>query len=304
MFEIKDGGDSSPVEWNKNNLQPDRIIMVLDESNGIVWLFYGKKKGLVSRRTAMRQAQSMKGHGFTIGRSIIGRNISTIVEIEERKIGRDPETDANNTKFLELLSKTVIDEGNFIMRFGTTGISEPSVKMYSNIGETPKIEPLPAVKPFFKVETKPVIVPSSPKPMPKSMSKPIPKLVTPIKPIVKAEPKIKPTHSPLTKEETPSFSASEYSEDKISVPKPSVLKSNVGDDQKLGLVLMAVMSQVRDIWASKRDDNSIDIEQIDGPVCKFMIENGKVIFKTGSFNSVDSQIKNSILSKLKEYGLE
>lgn len=289
MFEIKDGGDSSPVEWSKDHLQPDRIIMVLDELNGIVWLFYGKKKGLVSRRTAMRQAQSMKGHGFTIGRSIIGRNISTIVEIEERKIGRDPETDANNTKFLELLSKTVIDEGNFIMRFGKAGISEPSVKMYSNIGETPKIEPLPAFKPAVKVETKPVIVPSSPKPIPKPM---------------KTEPKIEPAPTPLAVEKTPSFTASEYSEDKISIPKPEKLESNISNDQKLGLVLMAVMSQVRDIWASKRDDNSIDIEQIDGPVCKFMIENGKVIFKTGSFNRVDSQIKNSILSKLKEYGVE
>lgn len=297
MFEIKDGGESSPIEWNKDNLQPDRIIMVLDELNSIVWLFYGKKKGLVSRRTAMRQAQSMKGHGFTSGRSIIGRNVSTIVEIEERKLGRDPETDANHTKFLEILSKTVIDEGNFIMRFGTAGITEPSVKMYSNIGETPKIQTRPAVKPVTNAVIKPAV-----KTLPHP--KPMPKPAATIKPVVTTEPIKKSAFTPISEEKIPSFASSEYSEDTISIPEPTKLISNVSDDQKLGLVLMSIMSQIRDIWSSKRDDGSIDVEQIDGPVCKFMIENGKVIFKAGSFNGVDSQIKNSILSKLREYGIE
>ena len=198
-----------------------------------------------------------------------------------------------NTKFLEILSKTVIDEGNFIMRFGTAGIVEPSVKMYSNIVDSPKIEPQPAVKPVVKS-----ILKTLPRP------KPIPKPAATIKPAVTTEPTKKPDFTPPSEEKPPSFASSEYSEEKISIPESTGSLSNIGADQKMGLVLMSIMSQIRDIWSSKRDDGSIDVEQIDGPVCKFMIENGKVIFKAGSFNGVDSQIKNSILSKLREYGVE
>ena len=159
------------------------------------------------------------------------------------------------------------------------GDTEPSVKMkrYSNIGDTPKIQPV-------------------------SKTEPEPKLVEKLRPAPKPEPATPTVSTPKPVEKTPSFDASEYSEEKISITKPT--ESTTSDDKKLGLVLLAIMSQIRDIWASKRDDNSIDIEQIDGPVCKFMVENGKIIFKAGSFNNVDSQIKNSILSKLKEYGIE
>ncbi len=53
----------------------------------MVW----QTRGLVSRRTALRQAESLKGHGYTIGKSIIGRDLKEIIEIEERKIGMVPD---------------------------------------------------------------------------------------------------------------------------------------------------------------------------------------------------------------------
>ena len=91
MFHVKDGGVSDPVKWSKENLQPDRSIIVLDESTSSLYLWHGQKQGLVQRRTALRQAQSLKGHGYTVGKSIIGRDTKEIIEIDSRKVGRVPE---------------------------------------------------------------------------------------------------------------------------------------------------------------------------------------------------------------------
>ena len=98
MFLVEDGGISNPVRWSADSLKSENIVMVLDEENMAVWLWYGSKRGLVSKRTALRQAQSLKGHGYGIGKSIVGRGLEVIYEIDERKIGRDPETDELNTK--------------------------------------------------------------------------------------------------------------------------------------------------------------------------------------------------------------
>ena len=73
MFDSREGGETVPIEWSKDQFQPDRSIIVLDESSLSLFLWHGSKQGLVDRRTALRQAQSLKGHGYTVGKSIIGR---------------------------------------------------------------------------------------------------------------------------------------------------------------------------------------------------------------------------------------
>jgi len=107
MFNVLPGGDSQPIQWGKENFTEDKSIIVLDESSQVIWLWHGSKQGLVARRTALRQAESLKGHGYTVGKSIIGRDIKEIREIDQRKIGREPETDKINQGFQEILGKNV-----------------------------------------------------------------------------------------------------------------------------------------------------------------------------------------------------
>ena len=105
MFDVKEGGDSVPIKWDKANFQPDKSIIILSEETLSLFLWHGAKQGLVARRTALRQAESLKGHGYTIGKAIIGRDIKTLKEIDQRKIGRDPETDKLNGELQEILNK-------------------------------------------------------------------------------------------------------------------------------------------------------------------------------------------------------
>jgi hypothetical protein len=282
MFDVLEGGVCEPIEWSKENLVPDKIIMVLDESDRIIWLFHGKKRGLVSRRTALRQAQSLKGHGYTIGRSIIGRNMDKIVEIDERKIGRDPETDAENEKFMALLSKTVVKEADHVVRFA----SAESLDMLSK-GQMTGIQK----------SNKPAVPVKEPVPVSKPITKDTPVSIPKATPVAAKKIDPPPVDSGIDM-------ASEYSEETVSIPPPSAVQLSQGDEVKLGTVLMAVMSQIKDIWASKRDDGSIEVEQIDGPVCKFMIESGKVKFKTGSFNEVDQTTIDAIKTKLSEFNIK
>ena len=101
MFNVLEGGVIETIKWNKSNFMPETSIIVLDESNETLYLWHGVKQGLVARRTALRQAESLKGHGYTVGRSIIGRDLKNIKEIDARKIGKVPEDTKMNKNFKE-----------------------------------------------------------------------------------------------------------------------------------------------------------------------------------------------------------
>lgn len=312
MFDVQDGGVSNPVPWGKQNLTSDKIIMTLDEQNQIVWLWYGKQRGLVSRRTALRQAESLKGHGYTIGKSIIGRDLKEIVEIEERKIGMVPDVTAANEKFMTLLSMEVHEVGNSVVAFGASGgevlstspIEKPKTPVISVEPKTiPKpAAPAPAVPPQPKPATPAPVVPPQPKPEPKPnapavipapASVPAPK--SPPKPEIKAE-----LNGDISLPE-----ASEFEEDNISVPKPEDVpveeKKSIGitdkEESEMGLVIMAVLSQIKDIWVSKKPDGTIYLERMEGKICSFNIENGKVKFAAGSFAEIDAALKEAIQKK-------
>ncbi len=158
MFHVKEGGVSDPIPWKPENLTDDRSIIVLDESNQRIWLWHGSKQGLVARRTALRQAESLKGHGYTIGKSIIGRDIKEILEIDQRKIGREPNTDKINGELQTVLAKKVKELDNFVISFSTMEADvrvisseptpKPTVKAESSKLPTPvvKLEPSSAAK--------------------------------------------------------------------------------------------------------------------------------------------------------------
>ena len=107
LEEIKLLNNDHPITkiQNNNPVFQENNIIILDEGSSSVYLWYGAKQGLVSRRTALRQAESLKGHGFSVGRSIVGRDIKTLREIDQRKIGRVPEIDELNDELQTLLNR-------------------------------------------------------------------------------------------------------------------------------------------------------------------------------------------------------
>ncbi|MBD3255761.1 MAG: hypothetical protein GF383_11760 [Candidatus Lokiarchaeota archaeon] len=129
MFSVLQGGVIKPIKWGRENFQPDQSIIVLDEYTPAIWLWHGSKQSLVTRRIANRQAESLKGHGYTAGESIIGSQIRKVFEIESRKLGKDPETDEINEKFEEILNRKYSKVNEFIVNFSMEGEEEKIGKL-------------------------------------------------------------------------------------------------------------------------------------------------------------------------------
>ena len=280
MFLVEDGGVSNPIQWSKDSLKSENIVMVLDEENMAVWLWFGAKRGLVSKRTALRQAQSLKGHGYTIGKSIVGRGLDSIHEIDERKIGRDPETDKLNEKFMELVSRTMHDAGGFVVTSTAGGEPLPMEKHFKG----PKPIEMEVIQPKA-----PATINPEPSPAPASIN-PVPSPAP-----VSMDPQ--PSPAPIT--DGPPTIASEYAE--VSVPQPPPLPLASDKDSLLkGVAIIAVLSEFKDLWVSRLDESTIALEYMEGPIARFHINGGEIAFEDGSFDSIDPASTSNIMQKIKE----
>ncbi|MHA1745714.1 MAG: hypothetical protein ACTSWW_06925 [Promethearchaeota archaeon] len=244
MFDVAEGGIVEPIDFDKANLVPDKSIIVMDETNQTVWLWHGSRRGLVPRRTALRQAQSIKGHGYQAGNAIVGRDLNKIVEIDSRKIGREPETTELFKSFEPVLDGVYEGIGNFV--FVLSENQEAAKPKAEPIPEpTPEPEPTPVPNPI-QIEERPVLTPV-----------------------------------PKPESETPTTSLSEV--------------------LIMGATIMAVSTEYKDLWISQKPDDTIAIEHMDGKICTFKIEGGKVKYLEGSFAEVSEDKQKAIAAKLAEF---
>ena len=255
MFDVADGGIVEPIELSKDQLTQDKSIIVLDEDNQIVWLWHGKGRGLVPRRTALRQAQSLKGHGYQAGNAIIGRDLDAIIEIDDRKVGREPESTESNEKLMLLLNKDFEGIGNFVYIIGKGG-----------------------EKPAFVQKSKPVIKQVTPAPFTSKPEAP------------------EPEHPKLN---TPKIDVNvlrdELSKTEKQKPKPALDDS---DKLLIGKAIVILMDQFKDLLVSSKDDGSIKIEQMEGNICSFSVDNNKIKFTPDSFSEIPSEKKEDIENQI------
>ena len=261
MFDVVEGGIVESIEFSKDQLTPDKSIIVVDEENQKVWLWHGKGRGLVPRRTALRQAQSIKGHGYQAGNAIIGRDLTAIIEIDDRKVGREPETTQNNEKFMLLLNKNFEPIGHMVYIIGKGGEKKAPVQ-----------------------ESKPVI-----------------KQVTPTPIVTKPEvPKPEPEHPKL---DTPEIDVNvlqgELSKTEVPKPEPNPVLDD-SDKLLVGKVIVALMEQFKDLLISSKDDGSIKIEQMEGNICAFSVNNHKIKFTPDSFSEVSSEKKEAVENQISD----
>lgn len=265
MFNVLEGGVIEPIKWGKGSFLPDTSIITLDETSESLYLWHGARQGLVARRTALRQAESLKGHGYTVGKSIIGRDLKNIKEIDARKIGKVPEDTKMNEDLQAILDKTFTELENFVVTFQTGGGERVIMK---------KTKPAPVVAP----------TPASPKPTP-VVSKPS----TPSTSVNVASEYDEPEPLPSIKTE--------------SKPAPSIKisTSDLLTDAKVAFVICGVLEHFSDIWVSKKTDGSFAVEMMDGPICQFSIKEGsKLNFTANSFSGIGSTVKLAIQKKFVE----
>ena len=278
MFQVLEGGVSEPIKWNKDSLTAESNIIILDERGSSLYLWYGAKQGLVSRRTALRQAQALRGHGFTVGRSIVGRDIRDLKEIDQRKIGRVLENDELNEELQTLLNREYKELDNFVITFELKEIVEPVAKV------VPKPEPKILSKPVPKLE--PVIEQETPKAVKTEMKFASEYDIKP-DPVLESKPTVKPSIS-ITK---------------VSKPEPKVASKPVlglSIQAKIGFVVIGILDHYDDIWISKKEDGSYSVEHMDGRVCEFSIVEGKIKFTVDSFSGISTKVKTEIQKKFVE----
>jgi len=272
MFEARPGGEIVSIKWGKNSFMPETSIIVLDEDSETVYLWHGVKQGLVARRTALRQAESLKGHGYTVGRSIIGRDIKDIKEIDARKVGKVPEDTKMNEDLQEILDKKFTELDNFIITFQKGAVKPVVVK---------KVEP--------KVQAKPT---PTPRPTPRPAPAAAPAVSKPASPAI-----LKDVASEYeSTEPMPSIKPE-------TKPAPAIKVSTTGlmTDAKISFVFSAILDHYDDIWISKKQDGSFAVEQMDGPIAQFSIKEGsKLTFTANSFSGVNPKIKTAIQKKFIE----
>jgi len=284
MFQVLEGGVSEPIKWSKDHLIPETNIIILDEGSSSVFLWYGSKQGLVSRRTALRQAESLKGHGFSVGKSIVGRDIKNLKEIDQRKIGRVPETDELNDELRTLLNRGFKSLDDYTVTFDLDGEVPSAIKPASKPVSTEASIPEPVIKSVDKPE--PVAIKTQPAPVKEVMkhaseydTEPdLPKETTPIRsqPIV---------DTPMSTPESE------------TAPKP---KLDLSVQAKIGFVVIGVLDHYNDIWISKKEDGSYSVEHMDGKVCVFSITDGKIKFASDSFSGISTKVKTEIQKKFVE----
>jgi hypothetical protein len=280
MFNVKPGGEIEAINWTKDSFMPDTSIIVLDESSESLFLWHGVQQGLVARRTALRQAESLKGHGYTVGRSIIGRDIKVIKEIDARKVGKVPEDTDLNNELQGVLEKSFTILDNYIVTFQAGAVAPKSITQKA------KIEP--------KVEVTPVQTPTVAKPV-APVKTPVPQKSTDVgseydepEPL----PSIK-TTAPVAK--TPSKPTSK------PAPSIQVSKTSLVTDAKISFVFSAILEHFDDIWISKKSDGNFSVEEMDGPICTFHLKEGnKINFTADSFKNINPSIKLAIQKKFIE----
>jgi hypothetical protein len=289
MFQVLEGGVSEPIKWSKDNLTPDSNIIILDEGSSSLYLWYGAKQGLVSRRTALRQAESLKGHGFSVGKSIVGRDIKDLKEIDQRKIGRVPEIDDLNDELQALLNRKFKPLDDYTVTFELEGVVPSAMK------SEPKPEPCPEP-----------ISPPEPTPEPKIAQDPKPEPISKPEPLKKvAPPQPKMIHASEYDTKVDSQDFKEPIEEKIikttkvSMPKvsPPESKESLAVQAKIGFVLIGVLDHYDDIWISKKEDGGYSVEHMDGKVCEFSISEGKIKFTSDSFSGISTNVKTEIQKK-------
>ncbi len=268
MFNVLEGGVIEPIKWNKSNFMPEISIIVLDESSETVYLWHGVKQGLVARRTALRQAESLKGHGYTVGKSIIGRDIKSIKEIDARKIGKVPEDTKMNEELQGILDKKITELDNFIVTFQAGAVKSVVLKK-----EEPKVE--------VKTTRTPTPAPAATATVSKPISPAKPRGVASEYDSAEPMPSIKPEIKPA--------------------PSIKISKTSLLTDAKISFVFNAILDHFEDIWISKKSDGSFAVEQMDGPICQFSIKEGaKLKFTANSFSGVEPRIKTAIQKKFIE----
>lgn len=82
MVEILgEGGEMQPLHWNPKHLVAGRAILIVDEAEGIVWVWLGRGTSMLQRTTALRQARFIMKNGTHVDDIHYGTKCTNFIEV-------------------------------------------------------------------------------------------------------------------------------------------------------------------------------------------------------------------------------
>ena len=82
MIEILgEGGEMQPLHWNPKHLVDGRAILIVDEAEGIVWVWLGRGTSMLQRTTALRQARFIMKNGTHVDEIQFGTKCTNFIEV-------------------------------------------------------------------------------------------------------------------------------------------------------------------------------------------------------------------------------
>ncbi len=70
-----------PLHWNPKHLVDGRAILIVDEAEGIVWVWLGRGTSMLQRTTALRQARFIMKNGTHVDKIHYGTKCTNFIEI-------------------------------------------------------------------------------------------------------------------------------------------------------------------------------------------------------------------------------
>ncbi|MFW9830396.1 MAG: hypothetical protein ACFFD8_01270 [Candidatus Thorarchaeota archaeon] len=82
MIEVLgESGELQPLHWNPKHLVDGRTILVVDEIEGIIWVWLGPGSSMLQRTTALRQARFIMRNGIHVDEIHFGTKCTNFIEV-------------------------------------------------------------------------------------------------------------------------------------------------------------------------------------------------------------------------------
>lgn len=70
-----------PLHWNPKHLVDGRSILIVDETEGIIWVWLGRGTSMLQRTTALRQARFIMKNGTRVEETHFGTKCTNFIEV-------------------------------------------------------------------------------------------------------------------------------------------------------------------------------------------------------------------------------
>ncbi|MHA1277259.1 MAG: hypothetical protein ACTSQI_02720 [Candidatus Helarchaeota archaeon] len=119
LLEVGGMGMIREILFKQNYIQdPRRATILLDEINGIIWVWLGSTVNIKTRKAIIPVAERIVGSGYQakIDGHLVGQNCSQVIVIDQRNLA-DPGVQERHQKALSLFNMNYLEDGRFVVQF-------------------------------------------------------------------------------------------------------------------------------------------------------------------------------------------